>query len=171
MCIRDRSVTQSNWVKMWFSRFPVLPGTTQAQVTWGCIVSLLIAYFIGNICAKKYQKSIHVCQSYSKPTVGRFLRHGVFLYAHPTDELLHLCVLRVNTFHLSPRLFQLHTCTLHTGKRACRNQSCLDFWGTLRRFCRSVPHHGLYGTASCCKSHGNGQISTPRGSETDFDET
>jgi len=33
----------------------------------------LIAYFIGNISAKKISKSIHVCQSYSKPTVGRFL--------------------------------------------------------------------------------------------------
>jgi len=38
---------------------------------------LLIAYFIGNISAKKISKSIHVCQSYSKPNVGRFLRHGV----------------------------------------------------------------------------------------------
>jgi len=38
----------------------------------------LIAYFIGNISAKKYQKFIHVHQSYGKPKVGRFLRHGVF---------------------------------------------------------------------------------------------
>jgi len=37
----------------------------------------LIAYFIGNISAKKISKSIHVHQSYSKPKVGRFLRHGV----------------------------------------------------------------------------------------------
>jgi len=49
-------VTQSNWVKMWFSRFPDLPGSAEAQVTWGGIVKcLLIAYFIGNISAKKYQ--------------------------------------------------------------------------------------------------------------------
>jgi len=33
----------------------------------------LIAYFIGNIPAKKISKSIHVRQSYSKPKVGRFL--------------------------------------------------------------------------------------------------
>jgi len=39
---------------------------------------LLIAYFIGNIFANKISKSIHVCESYSKPTVGRFLRPGVF---------------------------------------------------------------------------------------------
>ena len=49
-------VTQSNWVKMWFSHFPVLSGSAEAQVTWGGIVKhLLIAYFIGNLCAKKYQ--------------------------------------------------------------------------------------------------------------------
>jgi len=33
----------------------------------------LIAYFIGNISAKKISKSIHVRQSYSKPKVGRKL--------------------------------------------------------------------------------------------------
>jgi len=32
----------------------------------------LIAYFIGNISAKKISKSIHVRQNYSKPKVGRF---------------------------------------------------------------------------------------------------
>jgi len=36
----------------------------------------LIAYFVSNISAK-VSKSVHVCQSYSKPKVGRFLRHGV----------------------------------------------------------------------------------------------
>ena len=50
-------VAQSNWVKMlWFSRFPVLPGSAEAQVTWGGTVKRrLIAYIIGNISAKKYQ--------------------------------------------------------------------------------------------------------------------
>jgi len=63
---------------MWFSCFPVLTGSAEAQVISGGIVKyLLIAYFIGNICAKKISKSIHVRQSYSKPKVGRFLRHGV----------------------------------------------------------------------------------------------
>jgi len=58
---------------MWFSRFRVLPGSAEAQVLWGGIVKrLLIAYFIGNISAKKISKSIHVRQSYSKPKVGRF---------------------------------------------------------------------------------------------------
>ena len=41
---------------MWFSRFPVLPGSAEAQVTWGGVVKrLLIAYFIGGISAKKIQ--------------------------------------------------------------------------------------------------------------------
>ena len=62
---------------MQFSCFPVLPGSAEAQVTGGGIVKrLLIPYFIGRMCAKKYQKSVHVCQSYSKPKVGRFFRYG-----------------------------------------------------------------------------------------------
>jgi len=36
----------------------------------------LIAYFISDICAKKYQ-NLSVCQSHSKPKVGRLLRHRV----------------------------------------------------------------------------------------------
>jgi len=67
-------VCNTFWVKMWFLRFPVLQGSAEAQFIWGGIVKrLLIAYLIGNISAKKYiKKSIHVCQSYSKPNVGRF---------------------------------------------------------------------------------------------------
>ena len=43
--------------KMRFSCFPVLPGIAEAQVVWGGIVKrLLIAYFIDNISAKKYQR-------------------------------------------------------------------------------------------------------------------
>jgi len=45
--------------KMWFSCFPVLPGSAEIQVIWGGIIKrLLIAYFIGNISAKKISKSI-----------------------------------------------------------------------------------------------------------------
>ena len=48
---------------MWFSCFRVLPGSAEAQVTWGGIVKrLLIAYFIGNVSAQKISKSIHVRQ-------------------------------------------------------------------------------------------------------------
>jgi len=46
----------SIWVKMQFLCFSILPGSAEAQVFWGGIViSLLIAYFISNISAKKYQ--------------------------------------------------------------------------------------------------------------------
>jgi len=41
---------------MGLSCFPVLTGSAEAQVIWGGIVKrILIAYFIGNISAKKYQ--------------------------------------------------------------------------------------------------------------------
>jgi len=41
--------------------FPVLPGSAEAQVIWGGVVKhLLIAYFIGNISAKKYQNAFTV---------------------------------------------------------------------------------------------------------------
>ena len=42
--------------EIWFSCFRVFPGSAEAQVIWGGIVKrLLIAYFIGNISAKKYK--------------------------------------------------------------------------------------------------------------------
>jgi len=44
--------TAFEW-KMWFSCFPILLGSAEAQVIWGGILKhLLIAYFIGNISAK-----------------------------------------------------------------------------------------------------------------------
>jgi len=53
--------------------FPVLAGSAEAQVIWGGMVKrLLIAYFVVSIAAKKISKSVHVCQSYGKPKVGRF---------------------------------------------------------------------------------------------------
>ena len=62
---------------MRFSCLPVLPGSAEAQVIWGGTAKrLLIAYFITNISAKKCQNAF-TCVSYSKPKVGRFLRHGV----------------------------------------------------------------------------------------------
>jgi len=58
---------------MQFLCFHVLSGSAEAQVTWGGTVKrLFIAYFIRNISAKKISKSVHLCQSYSKPNVGRF---------------------------------------------------------------------------------------------------
>jgi len=63
--------------------FSVLSGSAEAQVICcGIVKCLLIAYFIGNTSAKKVSKSVQICQSYSKPKVGRFLRHGVMQYVN-----------------------------------------------------------------------------------------
>ena len=67
--------------KMQFLCFRVLPGSAEAHIIWGGKVKrLLIPYFISNISAKKYQKCIHVCQSYSKPKVGHFSETQCILY-------------------------------------------------------------------------------------------
>jgi len=58
---------------MQFTCFPILPGGAEAQVIWGGRVKhVLIAYFISNISAKKYKKSIYVCQSESQAKGGTF---------------------------------------------------------------------------------------------------
>jgi len=63
---------------MWFSRFRVLPGSAEAQVNWGGTVKrLLIAYFIRNICAKKYQNPFMCVKVIASQTCDVFLRHGV----------------------------------------------------------------------------------------------
>jgi len=66
---------------------------SQAQVTWGGIVKrLLIAYFIDNICARNIKIHSPVRQSYSKPKVGRFLRHGVlYTESQKSSHLLIVC--------------------------------------------------------------------------------
>ena len=47
--------------KMRFSCFPVLPVSAEARVIWDDTVKrLFIAYFIGNISAKKY-KNVFTC--------------------------------------------------------------------------------------------------------------
>jgi len=51
-----QEVTRTGAWKMWFLCFPIFPGSAEAQVIWsGKVKRLLIAYFIGNISAKKYQ--------------------------------------------------------------------------------------------------------------------
>ena len=68
-----------------------LPGNAEAHIIWGGTVKrFLIAYFIGNISAKKISKCVHVCQSYSKPKVGRFLRHSVHVCPMNKSDLLSL---------------------------------------------------------------------------------
>ena len=74
-------VKQSNWVKMWFSRFRVLPGSAKAQVIWGAQQSVFWLPTLSVTFVPKNIKIRSLCQSYSKPKVlGRFLRHGVSLF-------------------------------------------------------------------------------------------
>jgi len=79
---------------MQFLGFPVLPGSAEAQAIWGGTVKcLLIAYFIGNLSAKKYQNgdflrpafpascTQHISDLHSKFAVGP---HHVLKYGrHP----------------------------------------------------------------------------------------
>jgi len=58
---------------MGFLCLPILPGSAEAQIIWGGTGKrLLIAYFIGTISAKRHEKCVQVCQSYSKAKVERF---------------------------------------------------------------------------------------------------
>ena len=56
---------------MQFSCFPVLLGSAEAQVLRGGTAKRVLIIFICNI-VPKMSKSVHMCQSYSKPKVGRF---------------------------------------------------------------------------------------------------
>jgi len=63
---------------MWFSRFPDLPDSAEAQVIGSGIAKcLLIAYFIGNISAKKYQNPFTCVKVIGSQWWDVFLRHGV----------------------------------------------------------------------------------------------
>jgi len=65
---------------MRFPCFSVLPGSAEAQVIWGGIViCLLIAYFIGNISAQKYQNPLRCLKVIASQRWDVFLRHGVLL--------------------------------------------------------------------------------------------
>jgi len=77
-CTSVLCVTQSNWVKMWFWCSPILPRSAEAQVIWGGIIKrLLIAYFIGNISAKKYGNPFMCVKVIASQRWDVFLRHGV----------------------------------------------------------------------------------------------
>ena len=71
---------------MWFLHFPVLLGSGEAQITGGGIVKRhLIAYFIGNISAKKYQNPFMCVKVIASQRWDDFLRHGVVW----NNKLLH----------------------------------------------------------------------------------
>jgi len=56
----------------WNFRDTVFSGSAEALIRWGEKINyLLIAYFLGNICAKNSQSN-YVCQDYRKWNVGRF---------------------------------------------------------------------------------------------------
>jgi len=77
--------TAFEW-KMWFSCFPVLPCSAEAQVIWGGILKhLLIAYFIGNISAQKHQILFMCVKVITSNSWDVFLRHGVFSNGAGTD--------------------------------------------------------------------------------------
>ena len=78
-------VTQSNWVKMWFSHFRALPGPggAEAQLTWGGMAKhLLTAYFIGNISAKQYQNPFTCVKVIASQWWDVFLRRGIVSILH-----------------------------------------------------------------------------------------
>jgi len=73
-----RNQAAGSILAMRFSCSPFCQVVQKQYVIWGGKVKRrLIPYFISNISAKKISKCVHVCQSYRKPKVGRFLRNSV----------------------------------------------------------------------------------------------
>jgi len=81
--------------KMWFSCFPILTGSAEAQVIGGGIVKrLLIAYFIGNISAQKFQNPFTCIKVIASQRWDLFLRHGVdaaYCYRQSSMVCLSFC--------------------------------------------------------------------------------
>jgi len=75
---------------MRFSRFPVLPGSAEAQVIrCGVVKCLLIAYFIGNISAKKISKFVHMCQKLHQAKGETFFETRCSTYL---PHVTHVCL-------------------------------------------------------------------------------
>ena len=88
--------------KCHFRGSPVLPGSAEEYLRWHSKESsLLVTFLPKNI---KISKSIHVCKSYSKPKVGRFVRHYVnWVFIQPLNASVvnpKICSLLVNIFSL-----------------------------------------------------------------------
>jgi len=129
-------VTQSNWVKYVISCLRVLPGSAEAQVTWGGIVKrLLIAHFISNISVKKYQNPFTCVKVIASQRCDVFLRHGVdarnvVLTGVDSDLLYRRCTVSPRSpipalakllFHVSVRpLKQIHA-QLAAYRPSCTN--------------------------------------------------
>jgi len=61
------------------SRFPLSPGSTEAPAMWGGKIKyILIAYFLGNICAKNCRNRAVYVKITARCKGGTFLTHGVY---------------------------------------------------------------------------------------------
>jgi len=79
---------------MQLSSFPVLPGSAEAHITCGGTVKcFLIAYFIGNISAKKCQNVFTYVKVIANQMWDVFLRHSVYEHKGPM-KLLRNCRLK-----------------------------------------------------------------------------
>jgi len=81
---RQYTNTAFEW-KMWFSCFLILPGSAEAQVIWGDIVKRLFDF------CQKISKFVHMCQSYSKPKLGRFSETQCNISYMPKNHPSQLC--------------------------------------------------------------------------------
>jgi len=93
--------------------FPDLPGSAEAQVIWhGIVKCLLIAYFIRNISANKYQNPFTRVKVIASQRWDAFVRHSV--------------VLRYKWNHVIRCQFdaQLRTQYVTYLRRQSRHQSC-----------------------------------------------
>ena len=78
VCVKHNPI---EW-NMWFSCFRVWPDSAEAQVIWGGVVKRrLIADFIGNISAKKYQNPFMCVKVIASQRWHVFLRHGVLSFS------------------------------------------------------------------------------------------
>ena len=98
------------------SGFPVSPGSAEALIRWGGEIKyILIAYFLGNICAKNCRnRTVHV-KIIASCKGGTFLRHGVHL------------MWQYFLFHLTRH--QWCNDTIYDYSRVCKMlQDCLTAW-------------------------------------------
>jgi len=106
---------------MWFSCFHVLPGSAEAQVIWGGLVKrLLIAYFIGNICAKKYQNPFMCVKVILSQRWDVFLRYGVYTDCRRT-RVASFCHNVIHSLHCRNRLGCHNTALKICSRCKCDN--------------------------------------------------
>jgi len=131
---------------MWFSCFPVLTGSAEAQLIWGGIVKhLLTAYFISNTSAKKYQNQFMCVKDIASERWDVFFEtrctiitiSGIFLTLNAItssqlphflpNEIINKMSYRQQKLALPPH--HNHFTALFPGPRgwACARRELLDF--------------------------------------------